>query len=208
MQKIKVLFLTNNENTLDLYEWLSGFEDVECFLFREKLSIDYLTEINTNLIVSFGYRYIIKSDVIELYKGKIINLHISYLPWNKGADPNIWSFLENTPKGVTIHLIDEGIDTGDILYQKEIIFDEETETLSSSYEKLQREIKLLFKQKWNDIKSFRFIAQKQIERGTFHYSNDFKKIKFILGEKGWNISIVELKKNYKKILFNNEKKDL
>ena len=44
---------------------------------------------------------------------------MSYLPWNRGADPNFWSILEDTPKGVTIHIMDESIDTGDILYQKD-----------------------------------------------------------------------------------------
>ena len=40
----------------------------------------------------------------------------------QGAHPNFWSFYDNTPSGVTIHLIDAGIDTGDVLYQKKLIF--------------------------------------------------------------------------------------
>ena len=54
----------------------------------------------------------------------------------EGQDPNLWSFIEDTPKGVTIHEIDEGIDTGDIIFQKEIVLNS-NETLASSYEKLQ-----------------------------------------------------------------------
>ena len=38
-------------------------------------------------------------------------MHISYLPFNRGAHPNYWSFKDNSPKGVTIHFIDNGIDT-------------------------------------------------------------------------------------------------
>jgi len=86
-------------------------------------------------------------------KNNIINLHISLLLWNRGAYPNVWSFLEDTPKGVTIYIIDEGVDTGSILAQKEIYIDENIETLRSSYEKLHREIQALFREKWADIKN-------------------------------------------------------
>ena len=48
----------------------------------------------------------------------IVNLHKAYLPYNKGAHPNFWSFAENTPSGITIHVIDSGIDTGNIIYRK------------------------------------------------------------------------------------------
>ncbi|MCL0081308.1 hypothetical protein M1N64_03665 [Peptococcaceae bacterium] len=50
---------------------------------------------------------------MDKFQGRAINLHISFLPWNRGADPNFWSFIENAPVGVSIHYLDEGIDTGD-----------------------------------------------------------------------------------------------
>ncbi len=74
----------------------------------------------TDFIISFGYQYILKKDFLERFTNRIINLHISYLPWNRGADPNLWSFLEDSPKGVSIHYIEEGIDTGKIIVQKSV----------------------------------------------------------------------------------------
>tara|TARA_B110000114_G_scaffold175747_1_gene205618 strand:- start:930 stop:1169 length:240 start_codon:yes stop_codon:yes gene_type:complete len=53
----------------------------------------------------------------------ILNLHISYLPFNKGTHPNFWSFAENTPSGVTIHKINKKIDSGNIIYQKILDFE-------------------------------------------------------------------------------------
>ncbi|MCD8568399.1 MAG: formyl transferase, partial [Geovibrio sp.] len=91
-------------------------------VLSERIDLPLIEEIKPDLIISYSYRYIIGEDVISAMNGGIINLHISYLPWNKGADPNIWSFLENTPKGVTIHKIDEGLDTGEILVQEELVF--------------------------------------------------------------------------------------
>ena len=52
----------------------------------------------------------------------IINLHISFLPYNRGANPNFWSFIDQTKKGVTIHEINSKIDAGNIIFQKEIKF--------------------------------------------------------------------------------------
>ena len=48
---------------------------------------------------------------------------MSYLPFNRGAHPNFWSFVDNTPSGVSIVEIDKGIDTGPVIYKKKIKFD-------------------------------------------------------------------------------------
>ena len=63
---------------------------------------------------------------------KIINLHISYLPWNKGASPNLWSVVEETKKGVSIHYVDSTLDTGEIIVQKELDFGDDV-SLKESY---------------------------------------------------------------------------
>ena len=72
-----------------------------------------------DLIISFGYKYIIPNEII-VASCPIVNLHISYLPFNRGSHPNFWSHFDDTPSGVTIHLIDEGIDTGPYLFQKRV----------------------------------------------------------------------------------------
>ena len=46
----------------------------------------------------------------KFYKLRIL----SYLPFNRGKNPNVWSIIESTPCGATIHKIDEKIDTGKI----------------------------------------------------------------------------------------------
>ncbi len=99
-------------------------------------------------------------------QGQIFNLHISLLPYNREASPNFFSSIENTPKGVTIHQIDEGLDTGPILAQKELFFDESKETFASSYEKLILEIQMLFKENWSSIsdKNYQLYAQTQERR--------------------------------------------
>lgn len=103
-------------------------------------------------------------------------MHISMLPWNKGADPNFWSWFDQTPKGVTIHLMDEGLDTGDILFQKQVNIDG-SETLASSYELLQQEIIHLFEANTHKILQFDLSPIPQIPgEGSVHKSIDKEKI--------------------------------
>ena len=89
-------------------------------------------------LVSYRYRHILKGDVLGAFPDRAWNLHISLLPWNRGADPNLWSFLERTPKGVTIHHMDEGLDTGDLVAQRELHFDLDAHTLDSAYDEEMR----------------------------------------------------------------------
>jgi methionyl-tRNA formyltransferase len=136
-------------------------------------------------VVSYGYKHLLKKEHLGSAKNPIINLHISYLPWNRGADPNYWSWVEDTPKGVTIHIIDEGIDTGDILIQKRVDFTE-NDTLVSSYFKLKKEIEKLFKNNFDSITKNSILPQKQIGEGTIHYKKDSPKID------SWDIKVKDL----------------
>ena len=141
------MFLTNNRNAIKLYDWLN--KRCLTYIYSCKLHIKTVKALEPELIISYNFNYFINSEIIEYMKGKIINLHISYLPWNRGFSPNIWSFIENTPKGVTIHQVDEGLDTGKILFQREICFAPEEETFISTYDRLNEESFSYFKRTGN-----------------------------------------------------------
>jgi methionyl-tRNA formyltransferase len=155
---------------------------------EDKLTPDYIRQNKIDFIVSHGYRHIIKPDIIQMMSERIINLHISFLPFNRGADPNLWSFLESTPSGISIHKVDEGLDTGAIYIQKELYFDD-SHTLSSSYAILQREIVELFVQNWDAIKNGNLKAVPQKGKGTFHYLKDKEPYLFLLKERGWDTPV-------------------
>lgn len=174
MDRIRVLYLTNNNNALALYEWLK--DKCEITLYEERLDLSYIESVKPDLIVSYNYKYLIKEDVIEYMKGRIINLHISYLPWNRGSSPNFWSFYDDTPKGVTIHQISAGLDEGKILYQKECRFNPYEETFATSYEKLNEEIVDLFKKNWEEIKAGTYELKSQNGSGTYHTMKDFNEL--------------------------------
>lgn len=189
-----VMFLTSNDNALALYEWLDKREDV--FLFHERISIEKVKELNPDWIISYNYKYIISQDVIEFMDGKILNMHISLLPWNRGANPNFWSFVDDTPKGVTIHQINKGLDKGKIMYQKECKFDETKETFVTTYNTLHNTIMELFMEKWEEIKAGNAPLIEQTGTGTYHCINDMDKIRNTIPF-DWNDNISDFLKKYK-----------
>lgn len=134
-------------------------------------------------IISYGYRHIIRPWVIDAMKGNIINLHISFLPWNRGADPNFWSWVDGTPKGVTIHYVDEKLDTGPIIIQQYVDMCQ-GETLRTSYAILRKEIEKLFIDNFDRIINHSFKPQKQTEKGTYHRADDKREIVSLIG-KDW-----------------------
>lgn len=167
-----VLFLTNNANTLVLYDWL--LNRIPACLWSDPIDVDLLKNVQPKLVVSFNYRYIINQDCIDFMKGQMVNLHISMLPWNRGSSPNFWSFIDNTPKGVTIHRVSAGLDEGDILLQKEVYMDPEQETFRTSYEKLIQTITDLFEQNFEDLLNGAIEPRKQ---GSYHTTAEFKALR-------------------------------
>lgn len=176
LEKGGIIFATNNENTTDLFRWLAERGE-KVYRFENKLTAAMVEGMRPDFIVSFNYRHIIPEEVLRLLPGRVINLHTSLLPFNRGAAPNFFSFYEDTPKGVTIHLVDEGLDTGDILCQKELIFDEAEETFASSYEILLAEIKQLFRENWQQIREGRIKPVKQEGSGTYHRRKDLDAVR-------------------------------
>lgn len=71
------------------------------------------------VLVDFGI--IVTKDVIEYFPLGIINSHFSLLPEWRGADPITFSILSGQPKtGVSLMLIDEGMDTGKLIAQRSL----------------------------------------------------------------------------------------
>ncbi len=165
--KIKILFLGYSSNETNL---ISKLVDYGCDVSHTK-DKNFSTD-EFDLVISFGYKHIIKKNTIINSKIPIINLHISYLPWNRGAHPNFWSFFDCTPSGVSIHLIDENIDTGPILYQRYVNFDKNENTFRKTYNRLLIEIEKLFVDNMDMIIRKNYSPIFQRRSGSFHSAGD------------------------------------
>jgi|TARA_B100001971_G_C18230828_1_gene563784 hypothetical protein len=132
-----------------------------------------------DIVLGFGYTHMLKGDVLKNDSCPIVNLHTSYLPFNRGTHPNFWSFYDGTPSGVTIHLINEGvekgIDTGDVLFQRHVKFDAEEKTFRQTYKRLMDEIEALFIENMAVIMSKNFSVTPQMGAGSCHKEVDLPK---------------------------------
>ena len=180
----KILFLGYDENETKLIPFL---RDNGCEVYQTKEQVDSQFAQGFDLIVSFGYRHIIRQNFIDAFKGDIVNLHISYLPYNRGASPNFWAFYDGTPHGVTIHLIDAGVDTGPILFQRPVIFHSSENTFGMTYKRLTQEIESLFMENWEVVQKGTYVPKAQVGKGTHHFAKDLPAF-----PGGWNRNISEV----------------
>jgi methionyl-tRNA formyltransferase len=87
--------------------------------FNEKRVEMLLKEYNPDIVVLGGSRIICK-NIIDIPTIGILNAHPGLLPKYRGVDVIPWAVYHGDPVGVTIHFIDEGVDTGVIVAQKPI----------------------------------------------------------------------------------------
>lgn len=176
---MNILFLWGNPVARTLGDWLEA-QGNRVIFESERISVETIALHRVDLVVSYSYRYILKEDVIHAVHGNIVNLHISYLPWNRGACPNQWSFLENTPKGVTIHFLDTGLDSGDIIAQR-IVNMEDTISLKDSYALLNKQIVELFKEIYPLYPFWHEMKKKALGKGSYHSVKDFEPYNALIG---------------------------
>jgi len=109
----------------------------------EREIVSQLEETKTDLVVLAGYMRIIGQTILSRYPNKIVNIHPSLLPLYKGKDA-IGQVLRagEIKTGVTVHFVDEGIDTGQLILQKEVKIDslEHRESLEKKVHKVEHEI--------------------------------------------------------------------
>ena len=186
------LFLGYNKNQTSLIKFLKKKK----FNVLNYQSLPPLKKIiESDFILSFGYRKIINENILSNLNRPIINIHLSYLPYNRGAYPNFWSFIKNTPSGVSIHEIDKGIDTGNIILRKKIYFNvklKKFSTFKKTYNHLFLEAEKLFKNNFNKIYYKDYKKKFYKKKKSFHNKKDLPK-----WVKNWNMSILDAKKIYK-----------
>jgi len=81
--------------------------------------VEWVKDLNPDIIVVFSMSQLLKEKIFSIPKYGSINLHPAFLPEYRGPNPDFWQYynMEMTP-GVTVHYIDTGEDTGDIIYQE------------------------------------------------------------------------------------------
>ena len=112
-------------------------------IMHENLIHDMLIDSNIELVILSGYMRILTSTFVSKWKGRLINIHPSLLPKYPGAHAHRDALADGAKiTGCTVHLVDEGVDTGQILAQEEVeILDGDTiEILQERVKKLEHQL--------------------------------------------------------------------
>jgi methionyl-tRNA formyltransferase len=115
--------------------------------FRDLAALEMLRELDLDYIIGIHFPYIVPDDVLGIPRIGVTNLHPSLLPFNRGWHTPTWALLDGTPAGVTLHFMDSGLDTGDIIAQAELEIrpDDTAHTLYSRLLDLEVD---LFRESW------------------------------------------------------------
>ncbi|MCZ8334422.1 MAG: formyltransferase family protein [Rhodobacteraceae bacterium] len=162
----KILFLGYDGNQTLVPKWLRQFGAVTATSGRVASLAGY------DSVVVYGYRHILQRDLLETASTPPINLHISYLPFNRGAHPNFWCWIEKTPAGVTIHEVDAGVDTGPVVAQQLLGPVDNDATFEDTYWQLRQLVERVFFNEYARILDRDYASTPQDGLGSFHRSSE------------------------------------
>jgi methionyl-tRNA formyltransferase len=152
---------------------------------RQPETVDAIEHLKVDIGLSVFFGHILRSDFLHIFPAGVVNIHPSYLPYNKGAFPNVWSIVEGTPAGVTLHYIDDGVDTGNIIAQK-LVPVIATDTGETLHRRLELACVELFKETWPLIACGQVRSSVQVSGvGTYHKVRDVEKLDEIQLERSY-----------------------
>ena len=131
-RKLEISFIVPRYASQDsvLKEWAKklGVDFIPMKNVNSEDSINKLKSYKADIFVSMSFDQIIKKEVICLPEKGFINCHAGALPFYRGRNVLNWVLINDEKEfGVTVHYIDEGIDTGDIILQnKSLITDDDS----------------------------------------------------------------------------------
>ncbi len=139
---------------------------------REGNALEFISSLNqkhVDVLVSANYRFLISEDLISYPRLFAINIHGSLLPRYRGRAPLIWAIINGEKEsGITIHCIDDGCDTGDILLQKRINIPSDA-TGGEMVDVFSTMYPSLIKKTLDDIKNGTYVRSVQDESEVTYY---------------------------------------
>jgi phosphoribosylglycinamide formyltransferase 1 len=110
---------------------------------RDIAMADWLEAHGVELVVLAGYMHLLRPCFLDRFPGRVINVHPALLPQFPGAHAIEDALAAGVPvTGATVHYVDEGVDTGDVIVQREVrVLDGDTvETLRARIQAVEHEL--------------------------------------------------------------------
>ncbi len=113
-----------------------GIEVCQPERIRDPACVEYLKKQGADIVVVVAYGQILPKEILRMTPFGCVNVHASLLPKYRGAAPIQWAVINGEAvTGVTTMRMDEGLDTGDIIFAEEVVLDAD-ETGGSLSERL------------------------------------------------------------------------
>jgi len=171
-----LIFLGMNEAGKEVLDWLKERDEVNIVeVVEEKDDFEVIENERPELVLSSGFEHKVPKEIINIPEKGIVNLHPSYLPYNRGAHPYIWPLIDGTPAGVSVHYMNKEIDEGPIIARKKVDKnpEDDSKTLRDRLMEAQFE---LFKENWGEIKNGADAWEQDKNNGTTHRKKELDEI--------------------------------
>ena len=157
---------------------------------REPECIEELRKYNADIMVVIAFGQILPKEILEMTPYGCVNVHASLLPSYRGAAPIQWAVINGEKvSGVTTMLMNEGLDTGDMLLKVEIPLDEK-ETGGSLHDKLAEAGARLCVETLDALKAGTVTPEKQGDSPTAYA----KMLDKHMGKIDWKMSAKEIER--------------
>ena len=151
---------------------------------RDPQFIKIIEELAPDAIVVVAFGQIISKAILDIPKHGCVNIHASLLPKYRGSAPIQWAVINGEKEtGITTMMMDEGIDTGDML-EKTIVPIDKDETGGSLHDKLSQAGAKLILSTLEGLEKKTIVPIPQPEEGTCYVG----KLTKTLGDIDWNAS--------------------
>ncbi len=202
---MNIFFFTDSKSlskVSEIINYLKNYsKEDKVFLVSDKINNEIFEKKKVDIIISRHNSLIIPKEILNLANNRAINFHTSLLPMNKGCFPILWATLKNTPYGVSIHQMNEGVDEGKVYSQKKISVSSKM-TLERIYDFHEQEITKLFYNFWPSYRKsiakneefLKFIDQDSKKHSSHSFKesqNEIKKLKY-----KWKTTAEEARKNW------------
>lgn len=129
-------------------------------------------DITCDLGICAWWPELIKRPLLDMPRHGFINTHPSLLPYNRGKHYNFWAIVEEAPFGTSLHIVDEGVDSGGVIAQKPIPYDWEDSGESLYYKALEATVQL-FQENYSTIRKLDIKPKKQnLKIGSYHKADE------------------------------------
>jgi methionyl-tRNA formyltransferase len=157
----------------DIYREAKSNKFPVCVFDSEMKILDRL-DSGVDLGVLAWWPKILKRPLLDAPRLGFLNTHPSLLPHSRGKHYNFWALVEQAPFGVTIHRVDDGVDTGDIVAQSPINYDW-CDTGETLYNKAQLAMLELFYRSYPVLRKGQFESKAQDGgAGSFHRASELE----------------------------------